>query len=115
MALVKKGMPIWFDFGNGGQLETGLVTDIIWRRKFVSKDKYNSFKPWMKKKYKKTKIGTYYKTYPFTVVELSQTKESFAIPYWLYEKHQTGLLFEGSKGDLMSEEDFKKLLKKESK
>ena len=115
MALVKKDMPIWFNFGgDDDNLVTGVVKEIVWRRKLYRASDYNKLKPGMKKKYKKAKSGIYYRTYPFTLVELFDTKEKFAIPYWLYAKYQNGLLYEGSKNELMTEKEFRVILKNEA-
>ena len=115
MALVKEGMPIWFRFGaEEDKLETGIVKEIVWRKKRIYSKKYNSLKPGQKRKYKKSKSGIYYRSLPFTLVELFDTKEKFAIPYWLFSAYQTGLLYEGSKCELMSEKEFRIILKKEA-
>jgi len=115
MALVKKDMPIWFKFGEeDNDLQTGIVKDIVWRRKAIYAKTYGSLKPAQKRKYKKSKAGIYYRTFPFTLVEIFDTKEKFAIPYWLFSKYQTGLLYDGSKSELMTEEEFRVLIKKEA-
>ena len=86
MALVKKGMPIWFKFGKSEDLETGQVTELVWRRKLCSAKQYILLKPGVKRKYKKARSGMYYRTYPFTIVEMSNTKEKFAILFFSLSK-----------------------------
>ena len=105
MALVKKGMPIWFDFGMEN-MDVGVVEKLVWRRKNISMAGYKKLKPGLKRKYKLSKDKTYYyTTYPFTIVSIVNFKHKYAIPYWVYSTNQNGLLYEGSLSDLLRDDD----------
>lgn len=105
MALVKKGMPIWFDFGKEN-MDVGIVEKLIWRRKNISMAGYKKLKPGLKRKYKLSKDKTYYyTTYPFTIVSIQNFEKKYAIPYWVYSNHQEGLMYKGHINDLLEEGD----------
>ena len=105
MALVKKGMPIWFDFGNEN-MDVGVVEKLVWRRKNISMAGYNKLKPGLKRKYKLSKDKSYYyTTFPFTIVTIQNFENKYAIPYWVYSRHQNGLLYEGGINDLLRDDD----------